>query len=379
MKPAPASTTTTATPSVGTVGASSPRPGGEARRVLGDPTTQTGRRQDATGAHGSGVEILLNDAGAEPHRQEAATSPTVRRLTLAEPLVAGPTRRVDARFTQTLSWPGMRSEYSWLPPHDDVTVTKPNQIGVAFSQHRRVVVEREGRTAELNVAAGSVFVTGEDPLAWTRVREPTDALEIYPDLTLLADLADGLRSGSGAIEIEPASAARDAVVLGIASVLRRAHLTGIPPSDVAASTLAHRLATHMLATYCSVPVGGRTREPGLLSPRAVDRVAQLIDAELHEPLSLERLAAVVALSPYHFARAFKASTGMPPHRFVTQRRMDRAMTLLTTTRASVMEIAYAVGFGNVSHFRRLFRRHTGFLPGSVRDTASFDPPERSAR
>jgi AraC family transcriptional regulator len=91
------------------------------------------------------------------------------------------------------------------------------------------------------------------------------------------------------------------------------------------------------------------------------------------------LAAVVALSPYHFARAFKASTGMPPHRFVTQRRMDRAMGLLTTTRASVTEIAYAVGFGNVSHFRRLFRRHTGFLPGAVRDTASFDPPERSAR
>jgi AraC family transcriptional regulator len=44
-----------------------------------------------------------------------------------------------------------------------------------------------------------------------------------------------------------------------------------------------------------------------------------------------------------------------------------------------MEIAHGVGFGNVSHFRRLFRGHTGFLPGSVRDTASFDPPERSAR
>jgi AraC family transcriptional regulator len=129
----------------------------------------------------------------------------------------------------------MRSEYSWLPPHDDVdqvTVTKPNQIGVAFSQHRRVVVQRQGRTAELNVAAGSVFVTGQDPLTWARVWESTDALEIYPDLTLLADLAAGLRSGSGAIQIEPATAAQDAVVLGIASVLRRAHLTGIPPSDL---------------------------------------------------------------------------------------------------------------------------------------------------
>jgi AraC family transcriptional regulator len=322
------------------------------------------------------VDSRLDSAGGKPHRQEAATSPTVRRLTPAVHMVTGPTRRVDARFTQTLSWPGMRSEYSWLPPHDDVTVTKPNQVGVSFSQHRRVVVQREGRTAELNVAAGSVFVTGQDPLAWARVREPADALEIYPDLTLLADLAAGLRSGSGAIQIEPASAVQDAVVLGIASVLRRAHLTGVPPSDVAVSTLAHRLAMHVLATYCSVPVGGRTREPGLLSRRAVDRVAQLIDAELHEPLSLERLAAVAALSPYHFARAFKASTGMPPHRFVTQRRMQRAMSLLTTTGATVTEVAYAVGFSNVSHFRRVFRGHTGFLPGAVRDTATFDPPKR---
>jgi AraC family transcriptional regulator len=331
---------------------------------------------------GSGVDIPLNHAGAEPHRQEAATSPTIRRLRLAGPMVAGPTRRVDARATQTLWWPGMRSEYSWLPPHDDVdavTMTKPNQVGVSFSQHRRVVVQRQGRTAELDVAAGSVFVTGQDPLTWTRVRESAEALEIYPDRTLLADLADGLRSGSGAIQIEPASAVRDAVVLGIASVLRRAHLTGIAPSDVAASTLAHRLARHLLARYCSMPVAGRLREPGLLSPRVVDRVAQLIDAELHEPLSLERLAAVVALSPYHFARAFKASTGMPPHRFVTHRRMERAMTLLTTTRASVMEVAYAVGFSNVSHFRRVFRGHTGFLPGAVRDTASFDPPKRPGR
>jgi len=116
---------------------------------------------------------------------------------------------VDARFTQTLSWPGMRSEYSWLPPHDDVTVTKPNQVGVSFSQHRRVVVQRQGRTAELNVAAGSVFVTGQDPLTWARVRESTDALEIYPDLTLLANLEAGLGSGSvPGSESSPASNTR---------------------------------------------------------------------------------------------------------------------------------------------------------------------------
>jgi AraC family transcriptional regulator len=55
------------------------------------------------------------------------------------------------------------------------------------------------------------------------------------------------------------------------------------------------------------------------------------------------------------------------------------MTLLTTTRASVTQIAYAVGFSNLSHFRRVFRGHTGVLPGAVRNTASFDPPKRPGR
>ncbi len=81
---------------------------------------------------------------------------------------------------------------------------------------------------------------------------------------------------------------------------------------------------------------------------------------------LEDLAAEAGFSAFHFARAFKQSTGMAPHEFVTMRRMERAKELLLAGRSSVPEIAYAVGYSNVSHFRRLLRRYTGFAPSDLR-------------
>ena len=274
-------------------------------------------------------------------------------------------RRADQRYTRTVNWPGMRSEYSWLPPHDGVTVTRANQVGVSFSGHRGAVIERAGRVTEIDVSAGTTFVTGQEPLVWTRVREVTDAIEIYPDPGLLADLAAQSRTGATDIDITPASATRDAVVLGIAALLRRAHVAG-EYADVAGSTLAHRLAWHLLMTYGGVRIAARETQPGLLDRCGIERVVDLIDAELSDKLTLERLASAAALSPYHFARAFKASTGLAPYQFVTMRRVERAKALLTTTPASVTQVAHMVGFSNISHFRRLFRLHTGLTPGDLR-------------
>ncbi|HUK69600.1 MAG TPA: hypothetical protein VLW50_12755 [Streptosporangiaceae bacterium] len=70
---------------------------------------------------------------------------------------------------------------------------------------------------ETDLGAGSVFVTGEDSITWSRVRETTEALEIYPDLGFLRFL------GGGEPELEPAAAARDGTVLAISSILKQAH------------------------------------------------------------------------------------------------------------------------------------------------------------
>jgi AraC family transcriptional regulator len=83
-------------------------------------------------------------------------------------------------------------------------------------------------------------------------------------------------------------------------------------------------------------------------------------------VSLERLADIAAMSPFHFARSFKKATGMPPHQFLASRRIERAKHLLKMTGLPIVEVAFRVGYENVSHFTQLFRRMTGGTPGQFR-------------
>lgn len=157
----------------------------------------------------------------------------------------------------------------------------------------------------------------------------------------------------------------DGAVLGIGSMLRLAHVTETNLTDVAASTLAHRLVSHLLQRYAGLrPPKGSA---GRLRASAVDRVTALVETRMADVLTLDELAAEARLSVYHFSRAFRATTGIPQYAFVSARRMDRARLLLRTTNRPVEEIAAAVGYTNLSHFRRVFRRMNGALPSALRD------------
>jgi AraC family transcriptional regulator len=75
---------------------------------------------------------------------------------------------------------------------------------------------------------------------------------------------------------------------------------------------------------------------------------------------------VVHMSPYHFARLFKGSTGVPPHRFIVRKRIDRAIALLAVQELSIARIAQLAGFRTPSHFANVFRRITGITPRACR-------------
>lgn len=96
------------------------------------------------------------------------------------------------------------------------------------------------------------------------------------------------------------------------------------------------------------------------------RVTEFIEEHLADDLSLATLASLVRLSPFHFARAFKRTLGVPPHRYHTARRIERAKSLLAGDALSVTEIALAVGFGETSSFTAAFRRVTGHTPSAYR-------------
>jgi len=83
-------------------------------------------------------------------------------------------------------------------------------------------------------------------------------------------------------------------------------------------------------------------------------------------LTLEELSRVAELSPFHFARCFKATTGLAPHQYMLARRIELAKRLIMTTRQSVQAVAWSVGFENISHFRRQFAAHVGVVPGVLR-------------
>ena len=107
------------------------------------------------------------------------------------------------------------------------------------------------------------------------------------------------------------------------------------------------------------------------------RVTEHIQAHLDQDLTLAHLGAVVYMSPYHFARRFQHSTGLPPHRFVVQQRIARARALLATHEQSVAQISRLVGFRTPSHFTTVFRRVTGLTPGAYRTAAL--RPDRPGR
>jgi AraC-like DNA-binding protein len=107
-------------------------------------------------------------------------------------------------------------------------------------------------------------------------------------------------------------------------------------------------------------------ELGTLPLSRLRRVTEHISEHLDQDLTLAQLGAVVYMSPYHFARLFRRSTGVPPHQFVVRTRIDRAVTLLAARELSIARISRAVGFRTASHFSTVFRRVTGVTPRAYR-------------
>ncbi|MFN8582606.1 MAG: AraC family transcriptional regulator [Gemmatimonadaceae bacterium] len=168
--------------------------------------------------------------------------------------------------------------------------------------------------------------------------------------------------------------------------LRRVDVAPLRPPAVALTPrlafLRHRLRTvtrrtddavrfELLAGALFEAVSGAPAAPGrhavqtTAQMKRLDRTMDLIESDFARPLSLKELADAAGLSPFHFAREFKALTGLPPHRFLTGVRLRHAARLLDGG-ASVSFTCYEVGFTSPAHFVTAFRRRFGVLPSHVR-------------
>ena len=118
----------------------------------------------------------------------------------------------------------------------------------------------------------------------------------------------------------------------------------------------------------TIAVGGGTSSE--LPACRLRRVTQYIQENLQRELRLAELGALVHMSPYHFARLFKRSTGVPPHKFLVRRRIDEARALLEARTVPIAEISRLVGFRTPSHFTTTFRRITGMTPSAYRSSGA---------
>jgi AraC family transcriptional regulator len=150
------------------------------------------------------------------------------------------------------------------------------------------------------------------------------------------------------------------IAYALVAELERETSAGPLLADTLAASLAARLVQRQLG-----PRHGDSHHGGLDRGR-LRRVLDHIEANLEGDLSLERMASVACLSRFHFARAFKAAVGHPPHRYVSTRRLEHAKTLLARDDRSLADVALALSFSCQANFTRAFARAMGQTPGRYR-------------
>jgi transcriptional regulator GlxA family with amidase domain len=118
--------------------------------------------------------------------------------------------------------------------------------------------------------------------------------------------------------------------------------------------------------------GGASEAPATQDPELLRRLLRAkdrMDAASHEDWPVRRLARVSGVSAAHFARSFRQAFGIPPHRYLLTRRIERATALLRDTDLSITEIAFRTGWESLGTFGRTFRDITGESPSAVRARA----------
>ena len=138
---------------------------------------------------------------------------------------------------------------------------------------------------------------------------------------------------------------------------------------LAAESLANVLAVHLIR-HVMAPRQPARRRDGTLPRVKLRAVVEYVEEHLDPGPTLEQMAAVAHLSPYHFARQFKQATGLPPYQYVILRRVEWAKHLLQTQSGlSLAEVAARAGFSDQSQFSHHFKRLVGVTPGQFRRSA----------
>jgi AraC family transcriptional regulator len=277
-----------------------------------------------------------------------------------------------AAVSDRLGWVGLQAVRYYAAPASEFHPP-------AMTHHRLILFTRppeeldlryEGVRRYLSPPAGSISLIPAGSPAQYRWSGDMDTLNVYLEPGMVGRVAAEAFGLDPTRTTVPPLDGPDLPHLRATMCALDAELTtGSPGGPLAAESLANVLAVQLIRHISAPRKPERSREGKL--PRArLHAVMDYIEEHLDASPSLEQMASIAHISPYHFARQFKTSTGLPPHQYVIARRVERAKHLLQEGGDfSLAEVAVHAGFSDQSQFSQHFKRIVGVTPGRFRTPA----------
>jgi AraC family transcriptional regulator len=285
-------------------------------------------------------------------------------------------------------WSGVDAAEIVHPQDDFASPAIPRHVlvinlGSPFDARERL----RGREGYLG-PGGIVVLPAGAPSEWHLERRgEVRHLHLYLDPALVQGVAAGAGLDPDKAELVEALGIRDPQIEYAAMSLLSELRSGDLGATIYAESLANVLAVDLLRRHSSLGRSSTTRKlehgrAGGLPEASLRTALDYVGDNLATNLTLAEIAREVNMSPYHFARMFKLSTGFSPHQYVIRQRIERARALLRGTDLPVGVVAWEVGFASPSHFAQQFRRLVGVPPRSFRQSHSRkeqEPDERPQR
>ena len=210
---------------------------------------------------------------------------------------------------------------------------------------------------------GHVMVMGAGQTNIWRWSGWPDVLHLYLPPEYLSGLA--AEAGTGPVELIDTFDRDDPVMFSLGShVLRELEEVASGVDRLAGEALAQLVGVQLLRRHAAHRLPAQAA--ATLPAWRLRRVTELVESRLDGELSIAAMAEAAGLSAYHFSRAFKATTGRPPHRYLLERRVERAKELLLGSGQEIVQVALAAGFASQEHMTTVFRRLTGTTPARYR-------------
>lgn len=242
-------------------------------------------------------------------------------------------------------------------------------IGINLGQSLNAIEHIDGRRYSGYMSTGRINVLPAGLSSRWHWEEPgeADVFHLYLAPALIKKTATEIgKVDPDHIEIINHLAADDIQLEHTGLALLQELTTGCPCGSLFGESIGTALAVQLLQKYCTTaPIIPEFK--GGLPKYKLNKIIEYINENLAADVALSKLASIVDMNVYHFAKMFKQSLGIAPYQYVIECRIERAKQLLSNSNLSITEICHAVGFDNQSHFTKLFRRYVAITPKKYRD------------